>query len=66
VSTIAIRRQLAPGIYEDAEGTVHVDVPEVLAVLGWEDTPQNREDCSQIWRGLIRSQAPDCRVTVVE
>ena len=32
-----------PGVYRDAAGNIHFEVSHVLAYLGAEDTPANRE-----------------------
>lgn len=36
-------RRIAPGIWVDAEGNTHFSVPELLAMVDLEDTPENRE-----------------------
>jgi hypothetical protein len=33
---------LAPGLYRDAAGNIHLDVGQLLAYLGAADTPANR------------------------
>lgn len=35
--------RLGPGIYEDGKGEFRVDVPEVLAFLGLENSEENRQ-----------------------
>jgi len=35
-------QRVAPGIWIDREGYVHISVPELLAHFGWPDTPENR------------------------
>ena len=34
--------RLAPGVYDDGEGTLHLDLPELLVANGYADTPENR------------------------
>jgi hypothetical protein len=34
--------RIAPGVYDDGDGGMHVDLPELLAAHGIEDTPENR------------------------
>jgi hypothetical protein len=36
-------KRLAPGIYDDGTGGMHVDLAELLAAHGFPDTPANRE-----------------------
>lgn len=36
-------KRLAPGVYDDDEGGLHLDVGELLAANGWPDTPENRD-----------------------
>jgi hypothetical protein len=33
---------LAPGVYTDAAGAMHIVIDEVLALNGYADTPENR------------------------
>lgn len=35
--------RLAPGVYDDRRGGLHIVVPELLAGAGYMDTPENRE-----------------------
>lgn len=35
--------RLAPGVYDDGDGTLHLDVPELLEAHGYADTPANRD-----------------------
>lgn len=34
--------RVAPGIWLDAEGCIHVNVPELMQIFDVEDTPENR------------------------
>jgi hypothetical protein len=34
--------RLAPGVYDDDRGGLHIDVAELLAANGYADTDQNR------------------------
>lgn len=36
-------KRLAPGIYDDEHGGMHLDLTELLAAHGFPDTPANRE-----------------------
>lgn len=35
-------KRLAPGVYDDEHGGLHLDLPELLAAHGYPDTPENR------------------------
>lgn len=35
-------KRLAPGIYDDGDGGMHLDVPELLRANGWPDNAHNR------------------------
>lgn len=34
--------RIAPGVYDDGQGGMHLDVTELLEANGFEDTPENR------------------------
>lgn len=34
--------QIAPGVYDDGQGAIHLDLPEMLRANGYADTPENR------------------------
>lgn len=36
-------RNVAPGLYLDEGNNLHIDVPELLAHFGYDDTPENRD-----------------------
>ena len=36
-------KKLAPGLYADGDGGLHVDLPEFNKHCGWPDTPENRK-----------------------
>ena len=59
--------RLAPGIWLDARGDVHWSVPELLALVDLEDTPENREAVAAIAENVARQhgvstirQEPKC------
>lgn len=43
-------KRLAPGVYDDGRGGMHVDVSELLTANGWADTPANRAMFESTWR----------------
>ena len=36
-------RRLAPGVYDDEAGGLHLELPELLAAAGYADTPENQQ-----------------------
>lgn len=54
------KQYLAPGVWMDMDGGVHFAIPEILAHLGLENSPENhrmiREELSKICR------APDTKI----
>lgn len=36
-------KTLAPGVWVDAQGALHLSLPDILAHFGYEDTIENRE-----------------------
>jgi hypothetical protein len=60
----SFRKQLAPGVWMDADDCVHVSVPDVLRHFGWPDTPENREIITQATREVMSNANPDA--TIVE
>jgi hypothetical protein len=38
---------IAPGVFVDLVGNIHLDVGQILASLGAEDTPHNRRSVAQ-------------------
>jgi hypothetical protein len=46
-------RRLAPGVYDDGAGGLHIDVPELLAANGWPDTAENRDQVEAAARKMF-------------
>ena len=38
-----MKKKLAPGVYVQADGTLHLFVNEMLEANGYADTPENRQ-----------------------
>lgn len=56
----------APGtITVDARGDLHMDVPKLLAYIGWPDTPANRDAACRIIRETAAVQFPGVPVREV-
>jgi len=52
------KRQLAPGIWEDMNGNPHFSLPELLALVGLEDTPEHRAKLAAKIRATIAEANP--------
>lgn len=53
-------KRIAPGFWEDADGNAHVSIPELMQVVGLEDTPENHEKVKQmIVEMLTKDNNPD-------
>jgi hypothetical protein len=46
-------RRIAPGVYDDGAGVMHLDLAEILEDNGFEDTPENRERLRNAARRLF-------------
>lgn len=55
-------RRVAPGIWLDANGDVHFSVPELLAFVDLEDTPENREAVVEMAIETFRAQNPTASI----
>lgn len=51
-------RRIAPGLWLDAEGSLHYSVTELLALVDLEDTPANRDAVRAIVVETLRAQNP--------
>ncbi len=54
--------RLAPGIWKDQNGAVHINIPELMALFELEDTPENHARCRDIAEKVIRGQFPQAMV----
>ena len=45
-------RRLGPGVYSDGEGTMHLDIEELLIANGYPPTPENIE----MMTGVVMAQ----------
>lgn len=55
-------RRLSPGVYDDGEGGLHLDVPELLADNDIADTPENRETVERLARKVFAQLGIDVEV----
>jgi hypothetical protein len=52
-------RRIAPGIWEDADGHVHWSIPELLSLVGLDDTPENQQAARRIIEESLRKTDQD-------
>lgn len=55
-------RRIGPGIWEDADGNPHFSIPELLALVGLDDTPENRERVTAMIRKMVHEQNPEAPI----
>lgn len=41
-------KRIAPGVYDDGDGCLHVAIDKLLRAHGFEDTPENVEQLTRI------------------
>jgi hypothetical protein len=54
-----MKRRIAPGIWEDMEGGIHWSIPELLAMVGLPNTPENEQHVRAMMVELVRKHAPE-------
>ena len=59
-------RRLAPGMYVNDSGELHLDVPELLRAHGYADTQENRDRLAEVARSEIPKLWPATKVTVID
>ena len=57
-------KRIAPGIWQDAEGNFHHSTRELLAMVGLEDTPENRDALKRLITQVLKQHNPN--VTIIE
>jgi hypothetical protein len=45
--------KIAPGVYDDNAGTLHVDVPAFLAAHGFDPSPRNCQQLARVAQQLV-------------
>ena len=53
-----VKKIIAPGIWEDMNGQLHFNVPELLMLFGLEDTPENHRICIENIKQVIEQLNP--------
>ena len=49
-------KKVMPGVSEDANGSLVFNIADILAEIGWADTPENRAAVGQILRDQAKEQ----------
>lgn len=57
---------IMPGVYDDGEGGMHIDVAELLAAHGYPNTRTNRAMIAEAARDLIARQYPQTTVIITK
>jgi hypothetical protein len=57
-------KKLAPAMYSDPAGQIHIDIPEMLAHFGMPDTEANRAEMTQLAQNSIRELLPKATTEV--
>jgi hypothetical protein len=63
---ISMPRRIAPGLWVDDLGALHLAVPELLVRFGWEDTPANRALVVEQAKAFFAATRPRAAITVRE
>lgn len=57
-----VTKIIAPGIWEDANGSIHWNVPDLLANAGLEYTEENRAIVIGMLTDLIFEKSPEAKI----
>jgi hypothetical protein len=57
-------KRIAPGVYVDDRGCLHIFVGEMLRAAGYADTPHNRDVLTEEACRIFREKYPDSPLTV--
>ena len=58
-------RDLAPGIWEDGNGSTHFNLHEILEANGIPDTPEEREENIRLLLKVIAEKFPESEAALV-
>jgi len=58
--------RIGPGLYLDEGNHLHLDVPELLRLSGYADTPENCEVLTQAALRMVKQLYPNVPAHVVE
>jgi hypothetical protein len=51
-----LKRWLAPGAWEDANGNIHFALPDLLKHFGMADSPDNRRHLTRVIREIMEKE----------
>lgn len=54
-----IQRWITPFCWLDTDHGLHFDIPALLWVMGVEDTPAHRENCTKMCREIMAKEFPN-------
>lgn len=54
-----IKKLMAPGIWKDQTGKVHLSIPDLLHHVRLEDTPENREEAKAMFVEIMKKEMPN-------
>lgn len=55
-------KRIAPGIWEDADGLTHFNIPELLALFDLANTPDNRKIVKNMLVELMKKNSPNAPI----
>jgi hypothetical protein len=61
-SRFRLKKRIAPGVWEDQNGAMHISIPELLKFFNIADTPENRDQMVRVAHEVIRVKVPNCRI----
>jgi len=57
-----VKQEHAPGMWEDANGNMHLDIPTLLAQAGLDDTLENRRCMTQVAIEFLKEHCPGSEI----
>lgn len=61
-----LSHHLAPGIWVDMEGNIHLSITDMMKFFELEDTPENMEACAKIAADVVRKVSPTSTIVFRE
>ncbi len=59
-----VKKIISPGIWEDMNGCLHFNIPDLLKMFDLEDTPENHRIAIENVKQVIREQSPEAQINV--
>jgi len=57
-----LSRRIGPGIWIDLDGNTHLSIPELLAMVDLEDTPENRQAVEAMALKIVLEKFPESEI----